>query len=67
MSELISVKDRVPEIGTFSVCIAKRNPFSGYIPMVVKRIRNGFVNPVTEQYITEIKCWMPLPEPPEEE
>ena len=67
MSEWISVKDKLPDAGGYVVCIAKRNPFSRFMPMVARIEKNGWVNPITEQYISEITHWMPLPEPPEEE
>ena len=62
----ISVKDRLPEVGGYVVCIAKRNPFSRFMPMVARIEKNGWVNPMTEQYISEVTNWMPLPEPPKE-
>ena len=62
----ISVKDRLPEAGGYVVCIAKRNPFSRFMPMVARIEKNGWENPITEQYISEVTHWMPLPEPPEE-
>ena len=66
VQEWISVDDRLPEAGGYVVCIAKRNPFSRFIPMAARIERNGWVNPITEQYISEITHWMPLPDPPEE-
>lgn len=63
----ISVKDRLPEAGGYVVCIAKRNPFSRFMPMVARIEKNGWVNPIAEQYISEVTHWMPLPEPPEED
>ena len=62
--EWIPVKDRFPEAGGYVVCIAKRNPFSRFMPMAARIERNGWVNPITEQYISEVTHWMPLPEPP---
>ena len=58
----ISVKDRLPEAGGYVVCIAKRNPFSRFMPMVARIEKNGWVNPITEQYISEVTNWMPLSE-----
>ena len=58
-----SVEERLPETGTYVVCMAKRNPFSGYMPMVAKILKNGWVNPVTGQYICEVTGWMPMPLP----
>ena len=49
VQEWISVKDRRPEVGGYVVCIAKRNPFSRFMPMVARIERNGWVNPITEQ------------------
>ena len=63
----ISVNDRLPEAGGYVVCIARRNPFSRFMPMVARIERNGWVNPVTEGYISEVTHWMPLPELPKGE
>ena len=63
----ISVQDRLPETGGYVVCIAKRNPFSRFMPMVARIEKNGWVNPITEQYISEVTHWMPLPNPPKGE
>ena len=64
VQEWISVKDNLPEAGRYVVCIAKRNPFSRFMPMVARIEKNGWVNPITEQYISEVTHWMPIPEPP---
>lgn len=64
VQEWISVEDRLPEVGGYVVCIAKRNPFSRFMPMVARIEKNGWVNPITEQYILEVTNWMPLPDPP---
>lgn len=61
VQEWISVKDRLPEAGGYVVCIAKRNPFSRFMPMVARIEKNGWVNPITEQYISDITHWMSLP------
>ena len=61
MQEWIPVKDMMPEVGGYVVCIAKRNPFSRFMPMVARIEKNGWVNPMTEQYISEVTHWMPLP------
>ena len=61
VQEWISVDDRLPEAGGYVVCIAKRNPFSRFMPMVARIEKNGWVNPITEQYISEVTHWMPLP------
>ena len=66
VQEWISVKDRMPEAGGYVVCIAKRNPFSRFMPMVARIEKKGWANPITDQYISEVTHWMPLPEPPEE-
>lgn len=63
----ISVDDRLPEAGGYVVCIAKRNPFSRFMPMVARIEKNGWVNPITGQYISEVTHWMPLPESPKGE
>ena len=64
VQEWISVKDRLPDAGGYVVCIAKRNPFSRFIPMVARIEKNGWVNPITEQYISEVTHWVPMPQPP---
>ena len=67
VQEWISVEDRLPEAGEYVVCIAKRNPFSMFMPMVARIKKNGWVNPITEQYISEVTHWMPMPNPPKGE
>ena len=67
VQEWISVEDELPEVGGYVVCIAKRNPFSRFMPMVARIEKNGWVNPMTEQYISEVTHWMPIPEPPKGE
>lgn len=67
VQEWISVKDRLPEVGGYVVCIAKRNPFSRFMPMVARMDKNGCVNPITERYISEVTHWMPIPQPPKGE
>lgn len=62
--EWISVDDRLPEVGGYVVCIAKRNPFSRFMPMVARIEKNGWLNPITEQYISEFTHWMPIHQPP---
>ena len=64
VQEWISVDDRLPEAGGYVVCIAKRNPFSIFMPMVARIEKNGLVNPITEQYISKVTHWMPIPQPP---
>ena len=67
VQEWISVEDELPEVGGYVVCIAKRNPFSRFMPMVARIEKNGWVNPMTEQYISEVTHWMPLPDLPKGE
>ena len=67
VQEWVSVKDRLPEAGGYVVCIAKRNPFSRFMPMVARIEKNGWVNPMTEQYISEVTHWTPMPELPKGE
>ena len=67
VQEWISVDDRLPEVGGYVVCIAKRNPFSRFMPMVARIEENGWVNPMNEQYISEVTHWMPMPAPPKGE
>ena len=67
VQEWISVKDNLPEAGGYVVCIAKRNPFSRFMPMVARIEKNGWVNPITEQYISEVTHWMPMPPLPKGE
>lgn len=63
VQEWVSVDDELPEVGGYVVCIAKRNPFSRFMPMVARIEKNGWVNPITEQYISEITHWMPMTQP----
>ena len=63
VQEWISVEDELPEVGGYVVCIAKRNPFSRFMPMVARIEKNGWVNPMTEQYISQVTHWMPMPQP----
>ena len=67
VQQWIPVYDELPEAGGYVVCIAKRNPFSRFIPMVARIEKNGWVNPITEQYISEVTHWMPMPNPPKGE
>ena len=67
VQEWISVDDRLPETGGYVVCVAKRNPFSRFMPMVARIEKNGWANPITEQYISEVTHWMPIPQPPKGE
>ena len=65
VQEWISVYDELPEVGGYVVCIAKRNPFSMFMPMVARIGKHGWIDPMTEQYISEVTHWMPLPPAPE--
>ena len=67
VQEWIPVDDRLPEVGGYVVCIAARNPFSRFMPMVARIEKNGWVEPMTEQYISEVTHWMPMPNPPKGE
>ena len=67
VQEWISVDDELPKTGEYVVCIAKRNPFSRFMPMVARIEKNGWVNPITEQYISEVTHRMPMPQPPKGE
>ena len=67
VQEWIPVDDRLPDNGGYVVCIAKRNPFSRFMPMVARIEKNGWVNPITGQYISEVTHWMPIPQPPKED
>ena len=67
VQEWISVDDELPGVRGYVVCIAKRNPFSRFMPMVARIEKNGWVNPITEQYISEVTHWMPMPNPPKGE
>lgn len=63
VQQWIPVYDELPEVGGYVVCIAKRNPFSRFMPMVARIEKNGWVNPITKQYISEVTHWMPIPQP----
>ena len=67
VQQWIPVYDEFPEVGGYVVCIAKRNPFSRFMPMVARIEKNGWVNPITEQYISEVTHWMKIPQPPKGE
>ena len=67
VQEWISVDDELPKTGEYVVCIAKENPFSRFMPMVARIEKNGWVNPMTEQYISEVTHWQPMPNPPKGE
>ena len=57
MSKWVSINNfdwRELQDGRYYNAYGKRNPFSQEYLMVVKKIKNGLVNPITEQYISEI-------------
>lgn len=67
VTKWISVKDRMPEIGTVVLGYAKQNPFSAYDVMRVRNLGNGFEMIRYHEYVTNITHWMPIPEMPKEE
>lgn len=54
VAELLTLEELNLREGEYAVCLARRNPFSEWYPMVIKRVRNGYVSPVMEQYVTDI-------------
>ena len=60
--ELLSIEELNLQPGEFAVCLAKRNPFSGWCPMVIERVSNGYVCPVMEQYVTDILGGFRIPD-----
>ena len=54
VAELLTLEELNLREGEYAVCLARRNPFSDWYPMVIKRVRNGYVCPALEQYVTEI-------------
>ena len=67
LPEWISVKDRMPEIGTVVLGYAKQNPFSAYDVMRVRNLGNGFEMIRYHEYASSVTHWMHLPELPKEE
>lgn len=65
MCEMMRIEDLnlQMQIGEYAVVMAKRNPFSNWLPMVVKRVRNGYICPVLEIYITDILGGFRIPSP----
>lgn len=51
--------------GKYYNAYGQKNPFSKKYLMVVKKMLNGLVNPITEQYISEISeiCTKPIDVP----
>ena len=60
--ELLSIEELNLKPGEYAVCLARRNPFSEWYPMVIKRVRNGYVCPVMEQYVTDILGGFRIPD-----
>ena len=60
--ELLSSEELNLKPGEYAVCLARRNPFSEWYPMVIKRVRNGYVSPVMEQYVTDILGGFRIPD-----
>lgn len=60
--ELLSIEELNLKPGEYAVCLARRNPFSEWYPMVIKRVRNGYVCPVMEQYVTDIFWGFRIPD-----
>ena len=60
--ELLSIEELNLKPGEYAVCLARRNPFSEWYPMVIKRVRNGYVSPVMEQYVTDILGGFRIPD-----
>lgn len=51
VAELLTLEELNLREGEYAVCLARRNPFSDWCPMVIKRVRNGYVCPVLEVYV----------------
>ena len=47
--------------------IKREEAIEWFMPMVARIEKNGWANPITEQYISEVTHWMPLPQPPKGE
>ena len=62
VAELLSLEVLNLQEGEYAVCLAKRNPFSDWFPMVIKRVRNGYVSPVLEQYVSDILGGFRIPD-----
>lgn len=61
-NELLTVEELNLQPGEFAVCLAKRNPFSDWYPMVIERVSNGYVCPVLEQYVSDILGGFRIPD-----
>lgn len=62
----IPVTERMPQEHQIVVGWTKYNPFSRYREEVVTWNGKGWVFVYAQRYVTNVKYWMPLPEPPEE-
>lgn len=62
MAELLTLEELNLREGEYAVCLARRNPFSDWCPMVIKRVRNGYVSPVLEVYVSEILGGFRIPD-----
>lgn len=63
MNEFLGFEELNLQVGEYAVCLAKRNPFSDWYPMVIKRVQRGCICPALEVYITEIKGGFRIPNP----
>ena len=62
VAELLTLEELNLREGEYAVCLARRNPFSDLYPMVIKRVRNGYVCPVLEVYVSEILGGFRIPD-----
>lgn len=62
----IAVTEEMPEKDVCVLALAKRNPFASFKPTTAEWVGNGWVNTITETYMT-VSHWMPIPEPPKED
>lgn len=62
MAELLDFEELNLRDGEYAVCLARRNPFSDWHQMVIKRVRNGYVCPILEAYVSEILCGFRIPD-----
>lgn len=62
-SGLTTLEELNLQLGEYAVCMAKRNPFSSYYPMVIRKVKNGYICPALETYITDISGGFRIPDP----
>ena len=62
MAELLTLEELNLREGEYAVCLARRNPFSDWRQMVIKRVRNGYVCPVLEQYVCGVLGGFRIPD-----